>query len=245
MGYREVRIYEGEFPTLEQILTGDPARPPFPREVWRQEVKPGEFAVRYKDFKTGLARNADGKHVQFSEVCRIFGDLEEARADSREIARANWTVVCIVYDHTGAEVARISNSKELNKYAAHVYAGMFLWTGLYACVGMSVLWLVYRMALLVARLWRPGFEPIRSLSWIGWLSLAAAGLMIAIAGWLSRLRHLAVKRVGKIKSSITPEEMKRFEETNTLYGTADLAERERFLKLYKELQLRVQEALKK
>ena len=53
MGYREVKVYEGEFATFEQLMTGDPGRPPAPREVWQKQVKPGEFAVRYKDFKTG------------------------------------------------------------------------------------------------------------------------------------------------------------------------------------------------
>jgi len=33
-------------------------------EDWLQQVQPGEFAARYKDFKTGLARNPDGDHVQ-------------------------------------------------------------------------------------------------------------------------------------------------------------------------------------
>lgn len=103
MGYREVRIYDGPFPAPEQILTGDPGRPPFPKEVWLQEVQPAEFAVRYKDFKTGLPRSADGMHVQASEVCRVFGDLEEARADSRGIVDQHWMVVCVIHDHTGAE----------------------------------------------------------------------------------------------------------------------------------------------
>src|SRR5260370_13616413 len=51
---REGRGYEGSFPTFEQILAGDPTAT-FPREIWLQQVQPGEFAVRHKDFKTGLA----------------------------------------------------------------------------------------------------------------------------------------------------------------------------------------------
>ena len=39
MGYREVRIYGGEFPTPDQILSGDPTSPPFPKEVWLQQVQ--------------------------------------------------------------------------------------------------------------------------------------------------------------------------------------------------------------
>jgi len=38
MGFREVKVYEGEFATFEQLITGDPARPPFPEEVWQKQV---------------------------------------------------------------------------------------------------------------------------------------------------------------------------------------------------------------
>ena len=63
MGAREVRVYDGDFPTFEQMLAGG-SEAAFPKEVWLQQVQPGEFAVRYKDFKTGLARSPAGKHVQ-------------------------------------------------------------------------------------------------------------------------------------------------------------------------------------
>jgi len=48
---REVRVYDGDFPSYERILAGDPTAV-FPKEIWLQQVQPGEFAVRYKDFKT-------------------------------------------------------------------------------------------------------------------------------------------------------------------------------------------------
>jgi len=63
VGAREVRVYDGDFPTFEQMLAGG-SEAAFPKEVWLQQVQPGEFAVRYKDFKTGLARSPAGKHVQ-------------------------------------------------------------------------------------------------------------------------------------------------------------------------------------
>jgi hypothetical protein len=245
MGYREVRVYDGDFPTHEQILTGDPASPPFPKQIWREQIRPGEFAVRYKDFKTGLARNSEGKHVRSSEISRIFGNLEEARANSRAIAAAYWTVVCVIYDQHGAETERISNHKELNKYAVRLYAGMLLWTAAYTCAGMAALWMVYRLALFPVRGLFPGYQPIRTLTWMGWLAFTGAGLALAIAGLFLRLRMVAANRVKKVQSSITAEEMKRFEEVNSLYGTADPVERERFLQLFREIQERVQETLKK
>ena len=85
MGMREVRVYNGDFPTMEQVVSGDPAAR-FPKEVWQAEVRPGEFAVRYKDFKTGLARNPSGVFVKSSEICRIFTSLEEARLDSSKVS---------------------------------------------------------------------------------------------------------------------------------------------------------------
>ena len=90
MGMREVRVYDGDFPTFDQIYSGDPGAV-FPKESWLKEMRPGEFAVRYKDFKTGLARNPAGEHVQSSEVCRVFDTLEEAREDSRKVANEHWT----------------------------------------------------------------------------------------------------------------------------------------------------------
>ena len=101
---REVPVYDGDFPTREQILSGDPSAV-FPKESWLAQVRPGEFAVRYKDFKTGLARNPAGALVQSSEICRIFSDLKEARADSRKVANEHWAVLCFIYDHTGSQVA--------------------------------------------------------------------------------------------------------------------------------------------
>ena len=114
MGLREVRVYNGDFPTFEQMLAGGSAAA-FPKEIWLPQVQPGEFAVRYKDFKTGLARSPAGEHVKSSEICRIFSSLEEARANSREVAKDHWTVRCFIHDHTGAQVSTISNNKEVSK----------------------------------------------------------------------------------------------------------------------------------
>ena len=68
---REVRVYDGDFPSYERILAGDPTAV-FPKEIWLQQVQPGEFAVRYEDFKTSLARNPAAEHVSSIEICRIL-----------------------------------------------------------------------------------------------------------------------------------------------------------------------------
>jgi hypothetical protein len=242
MVYREVKVYDGPFPTYEQILSGDPAAPPFPGEVWQQQVKQGEFAVRYKDFKTGLARNPQGAHVQGSEICRIFDNLAEARSNSLQVAKEHWTVRCFVYDHTGARVDSVSNTAQVNKFAARTYTAILLWGGLFTVAGMALIWGAYRVTLFLLA---PGSEPIRSLNWLGWSAYAATGLAIAVLAWWMKLRRSAGRRINKIRAKLTKEEMKKFEEINTLFGTTDPDERERLLRLTRGYQQKIREALKK
>ena len=51
--------------------------------------------------------------------------------------------------------------------------------------------------------------------------------------------------MNKVRASFTKEEMKKFEEINTLFGSADPAERERFLELTREYQQKIREVVKK
>jgi low affinity Fe/Cu permease len=245
---REVRIYDGDFPTFEQMLAGGSAAA-FPKEIWLQKVQLGEFAVRYKDFKTGLARNPAGEHVQSSEICRIFSSLEEARANSTEVAKDHWTVRCFIYDHTGTQVGIISNNKEVSKYALVVYAGILLWIGIFAIIGMSLLWVVSKITLVVLAPFLSIHKPLSSFGWVGWTTYAIAGVFVGIFAWYLRIQFIAKRKVdrlhSKLNSIITPEEKKRFGALNTLPDSKDPAERERFLKLATEYQQKVSEALKK
>ena len=242
---REVRVYDRDFPTDEQIRAGGP-NAAFPKEVWLQQVRPGEFAVRYKDFKTGLARNPAGELAHWSAICRIFGDPEEARADSRKVVNQHWVVRCFIYDHTGTEVATVSNTKQVNKYAAAVYAGVIFWVGFYAVAGMGLIWVVRKGALLIMGT----SAPVATTSgWFYWMSYAFAGLLLTTLLWYLRIRAIVGTTVSsmqrKLRSAISPEEKKRFRELNTLSASKDPAERERFLKLAAEYQEKVREALKK
>lgn len=244
---REVRVYDGDFPSYEQILAGDPTAV-FPKEIWLQQVQPGEFAVRYKDFKTGLARNPAGEHVNSSEICRIFSSLEEARANSREVVNDHWTVRCFIYDHAGAQAGTISNNKKVNKYALVAYAGILLWLGIFAIVGMGLIWIVFKIAPVVLGPFPSIRELLTSFGWVGWTAYAIAGLFFGILAWYLRIQFIAKRRVelhSKLKSVITPEEKRRFEELNTLHSSKDPAERDRLLKLAREYQQKVREALKR
>jgi hypothetical protein len=248
MGFREVRVYDGDFPTFDQMLAGG-HQAAFPKERWLPEVHSGEFAVRYKDFKTGLARNPAGEHVKSSEICRIFSSLEEARANSKEVVKAHWTIRCLVHDHTGAVVGAISNNKEVNKYALVAYAGILLWLAIFAVVGMGCIWVIFELALAVVGPFPAVHERLSSFGWVGWTTYAIAGILAGILVWYLRIQYranrVADRMRGNLNSVISPEDKKRFEELNTLHGSEDPAERERFLSLAKEYQQKVNEALKK
>ena len=239
MTYRDVKVYDAPFPSWDQILAGDPTAPPFPKEDWLRHVQPREFAVRYKDFKTGLARNPQGEHVQSSEICRIFDSLAEARTNLREVTAEDWTVMCVLYDHTGAQVGKIFNNKKVNTFALRMYAGILLWLSLFAFAGMALILIVRRLTLLAL-----GVESTRPFTWLEWSAFATAGLAIGIAAWFARMRWIAAKRVRKVRSSFSLADKKYFEEINNLHGSSDPVERERFLKLVREYQDRVKQALK-
>lgn len=245
---REVRVYDGDFPSYEQILSGDPTAV-FPKEIWLQQVQPGEFAVRYKDFKTGLARNPAGEHVNSSEICRIFSSLEEARSNSKEVVNEHWTVRCFIYDHTGAQAGTISNNTRVNKYAVVAYAWILLWLGIFALVGMGLIWIAFKITIVVLGPFPSIRELLTSFGWVGWTAYVIAGLLLGILAWYLRIQFIAKRRVDqlhtKLKSVITPEEKRSFEELNTLHGSKDPAERDRFLKLASEYRQKVREALKR
>jgi hypothetical protein len=131
---------------------------------------------------------------------------------------------------------------ETGKFATNMYAAILLWGSLFTIAGMALIWSTYRVTLFLLA---PGSEPIRSLNWLGWLAFAATGLATAILAWFLKLRRKAGRKVNKVRASFTPEEMKKFEEINTLHGTADPVERERFLELTREYQQKIRDSLKK
>ena len=243
---REVRVYDGDFPTWQQMLADGPGAA-LPKEVWLQQMQPGEFAIRYKDFKTGLARNPAGEPVQSSEICRIFDNLEEARADSRRVVNEHWLVCCFIYDHTGAQVDAISNTKELNKFAALQYFRLFLGIAFCALVGMALIWITYRIWLIAAP--APSVDKPPVFGWFYWISYAAVGLLLVALLVYLRFRWTVKRSVSlmraRLGSAISREEKKRFEELNTLYLSRDPAERERFVKLANEYEGKIREALKR
>lgn len=243
---REICVYDGNLPAWQQMLAGGPSAA-FPKEVWLQQMQVGEFAVRFKDFKTGLARTPAGAPVQSSELCRVFDNLEEARADSRSVVNEHWTVRCFIYDHTGAQVDSISNTGELNKFAALAYLRLFAGIGFCAFVGMGLIWVaskIWFIATSASSVQRPP-----DFGWLYWISYAAAGLLLVALLLYLRLRWTVKRTVSqmqaKLSVAISPEERKRFEELNTFFLSRDSADRERLVKLANEYQEKIRDALKK
>lgn len=243
---REVRVYDGDFRTWQQMLAERPGAA-LPKEAWLQQMQPGEFAVRYKDFKTGLARSPAGELVQSSEICRIFDNLEEARADSRRVVDEHWLVRCFIYDHTGAQVDAISNTRELNKFAALQYFRLSFGIAFCSLVGMALVWLIYRIWFIVAL--GPSVDKPLVFGWFYWLSYAAAGLLLGALLVYLRFRWIAKRSVSllltRLDSAISLGEKKRFAELKTLYPSRNPDERGRFVKLANEYEEKIREALKR
>jgi hypothetical protein len=244
---REVRVYDGDFPTWQQMLAGGPGAA-FPKEIWLQDLQPGEFAVRYKDFKTGLSRSPSYELAKSSEICRVFHNLDEARADSRRVVSERWVVRCFIYDHTGNQVDTISNAKQLNKYAFVMYGQVLLTIACCALLGMTLIWIIYRIWLLNSPS-APSARMPPVFGWFYWVSYVAAGLLLLALVIYLRFRwgiHRTVSRMRtKLNSALSLEEKKRFEELNTLHLSRDPADRERFVKLANEYEGKIREALKR
>jgi hypothetical protein len=247
MGMREVRVYDRDFASFEEMLAGVSADEA-PQEVWLSQVAEGEFAVRYKDFKTGCARNPLGQHVQSAEICRIFSSINEAAADSRNVVKEYWTVRCFLYDHTGTLIKTVSNDRQVAKFAYTAYARLFVSLAAYAVLGMGLLRVLLGVCdWMIGPRWGNHFEPSHW-GWLPWMAYALAGLVIVVVLWLLRILLTARRRVDRtttnLNAILTPEDKKRFDELNTLHGTRDPVERERLLKLTREYQQKVRDSLK-
>src|SRR6266550_3973843 len=205
----------------------------FPKRYGCSTCSPANSLFLYKDFKTSLARNPAGELAKSSEICRIFDNLQEARADSRKVVNEHWVVRCFIYDHTDNQVD--SNAKQLNKFAFVVYGQVLLTIAFCALLGMALIWIIYRIWLLISPS-TPSAHMPPVFGWLYWVSYAAAGLLLLALVIYLRFRwgiNRTVSRMRtKLNSAISPEEKTPpFEELNTPYLSRNSADRERFLKL--------------
>jgi hypothetical protein len=244
MGYREVKVYDGEFPTHEQIISGDPTAPPFPKETWREQMQPGEFAVRLRDAKTGLPIGGDGKipGKQSEAICRIYENLAEANSFAVESTRDRVGIDCRIFDHTGMIITTIRDQKEALKFSAVLFGGTLLWITAMTLAGMAIIWLVLRTVIAVPY---PYLQDALAFGWRGWTGVAFAGFALSVLGFFAKARFAAHRRWKKVRAEMSPEEWTKYEALNQLFGSADPRERERFLALKKEFEERLREIHKK
>ena len=188
--------------------------------------------------------------TQLRSFRRRYGCSTCSPASSPSATKTSRQAYPAVEQVNSSEICRtgtISNNEKLNKYAVVAYAGILLWLGISALVGMGLIWIVFKIALVVLGPLPSIRELGTSFVWVGWTAYAIAGLLLGILAWYLHIQFIAKRRVdrlhSKLQSVVTPEEKRRFEELNTLYGSKDLAERDRFLKLAGEYQQKVREAL--
>jgi hypothetical protein len=240
MGFREVKVYDGEFPTYEQIISGDPTQPPFPKEIWLEQMRPGEFAVRFRDGKTGLPIEGDGKvHGRRSEATyRIYDNLAEVNLYALESTRDHMGIHCRIIDNSGTIITTISDRKGTAKFSVVLFGGILLWIAAMTLAGMAVVWLLWRSIIGVLF---PRMQGAPALGWLGWTGIAIAGFALSLLGFYAKARIAARQRWKRVRASISPEEWTKYETLNELFGTADPEERKRFLALRKEFKEKVRE----
>ena len=70
---REVRVFDGDFPSYERIFAGDPTAV-FPKEIWLQQVQPGKSQGDDLGFETGQ----QGERVIAADLLQFFGAEQAA-----------------------------------------------------------------------------------------------------------------------------------------------------------------------
>jgi len=109
--------------------------------------------------------------------------------------------------------------------------------------------LLYSATLFILRPSSSINSPLFFSGWLGWTAYAFAGFLLGVLAWLLGMWFSAKRKISRmtrnLKAIVSSEEEKRFAELNTLHGSKDQEERERFLKLANEYREKVREAIKK
>jgi hypothetical protein len=241
VGYREVKLFDEPFPTWEQIYSGDPGCPPIPKESWRKHMQPGEFALHFKHFQTSRPIGAEGELLaQRNGYCRVFDSIEEANEHGSGVCQQHPVVVCVVYDSSGKLVKRIYNRKKVTWFAILMWIGILFWLGILTLAGLALVGSAYFVVAFLLGVKNPTNLTLPGYVWV---IILMAALALGSYGYWKRVKWKAKRRIAKLQAAISPEEQKYFEQLNTLYGSADPAERKRFLTIGRELQEKVRRTL--
>ena len=241
MTSRVVRVYDGPFPSLEEITFGDPAnRTPWPKEVWAGQMQEHEVALFCVNFKSTLpVREETGRPGPRSEeTCRIFSSIEDAESHARRVVLAHPSTVCILRSKDEREVKRVSNRRFNLKFAFVSLIGLGYWVAFAGGIGLTII-------LLVRGLFRgPGLlEWILTLSLWKWMAMVTGAVVLGFSALLLKM-HLRVRRkVAKfdqaINTSLSPEERAQYREADVLAVSSDPEDREKARRLLKEYSERI------
>ena len=242
VGYRELKLFDEPFPTWDQILSGDPESPRLPKESWRKYMQPGEFALHFKHFQTSQPIGAEGELLaQPNGYCRVFDSVEEANEHGSGVCHQHPVVVCVIYDSSGKLVKRIYNRKKVTWFAILMWIGILFWLGILTLAGLALAASVYFVIAFLLGVKNPTNLTLPGYVWV---IILMAALALGSYGFWTRIKWKAKRRVDKLQAAISPEERKYFAQLNTLYGSTEPAERERFLKISEVFREKVRRTLR-
>lgn len=178
---RVVKVYDGPFPSVEDMMFGDPAtRAPVPNETWAEQMETSEIALFCVNFKSETpVREEDGRPgSQFDQVCRVSSDIAELQRHAQEIVKLHPSIVCELRRKDGSTIQRVSNRRVLWRFALASYLAIGVWLVTLTAFGMGVIWV------LRALVTRSGFAP-SALSLKQWTALLAGGTVLGILALIS------------------------------------------------------------
>ncbi len=234
MSSRIVKVYDSLFPSAEDIIFGDPGTyPPFPREVWAEQMYEGEVALFCVNFKSETpVREADGRHgPQANEVCRVSNDMAELERHAQELVKLHPGTVCVFRGKDGREVSRISNDRFLRRNAWAGFLGITIWLVVLAGFVAGIRWVM--IALIIRSELNPSAFSLKQ-----WGVLVSGGTVLAASivfcwAWFS-----VVPRTGRLakalRKTLTLEEKQRYCEISSLSRSINRGDRRKARELAKE-----------
>jgi hypothetical protein len=241
MPMRAVKVYDGPFPSVEDMMFGDPAtRAPVPNETWAEQMEASEIALFCVNFKSQTpVREEDGRPGPRSDqVCRVSSDIAELQRRAQEIVKLHPSIVCELRRKDGSTIQRVSNRRFLWRFASTTYLAIGVWLVALTAFGMGMIWVLRAMVI------RAGFAPF-ALSLKQWTAWLAGGAVLGILALISSMWFSVLWRTKRLHrrldETLNPDEKLRYEEINRLSVSVDFEERRRGQKLSKEYYQRLVE----
>jgi len=97
-----------------------------------------------------------------------------------------------IYDHTGAQIAAISNNTEVRKFAIGLNAPIVGSLAILAVVGLGFMWLLAKV--------------IPMIGWLKWTAPALSGLLLWILAWHLHIRSVIKRRMDRLCRKVTSDQ---------------------------------------